>query len=70
MNKKTYERCTTDTNKNKYHSKKPVGRAPRYDWDHVTPTTFGEHNLLVKRLNLEDLVEKIDWTPFFHFLGI
>ena len=44
-------------------------RAPRYDWDHVTPTTFGEHNLLVKRLNLEDLVEKIDWTPFFHFLG-
>ena len=44
-------------------------RAPRYDWDHVTPTTFGEHNLLVKRLNLEDLVEKIDWTPFFHFWG-
>lgn len=44
-------------------------RAPRYDWGHVTPTTFGEHNLLVKRLNLEDLVEKIDWTPFFHFWG-
>ena len=44
-------------------------RAPRYDWDHVTPTTFGEHNLLVKRLNLEDLVEKIDWKPFFHFWG-
>lgn len=44
-------------------------RAPRYDWDHVTPTTFGEHNLLVKRLNREDLVEKIDWTPFFHFWG-
>ena len=44
-------------------------RAPRYDWDHVEPTTFGEHNLLVKRLNLENLVEKIDWTPFFHFWG-
>ena len=44
-------------------------RAPRYDWDHVEPTTFGEHNLLVKRLNLEDLVERIDWTPFFHFWG-
>lgn len=44
-------------------------RAPRYDWDHREPTTFGEHNLLVKRLNLEDLVEKIDWTPFFHFWG-
>ena len=44
-------------------------RAPRYDWDHVAPTPFGEHNLLVKRLNLEDLVEKIDWTPFFHFWG-
>ena len=44
-------------------------RAPRYDWEHVEPTTFGEHNLLVKRLNLEDLVERIDWTPFFHFWG-
>ena len=44
-------------------------RAPRYDWNHVEPTTFGEHNLLVKRLNLEDLVERIDWTPFFHFWG-
>ena len=44
-------------------------RAPRYDWDHMEPTTFGEHNLLVKRLNLEDLVERIDWTPFFHFWG-
>lgn len=44
-------------------------RAPQYDWDHVDSTTFGEHNLLVKRLNLEDLVEKIDWTPFFHFWG-
>ncbi len=44
-------------------------RAPRYDWNHVESTTFGEHNLLVKRLNLEDLVERIDWTPFFHFWG-
>ena len=44
-------------------------RAPRFDWDHVEPTTFGEHNLLVKHLNIEDLVEKIDWTPFFHFWG-
>ena len=44
-------------------------RAPLYDWDHVESTTFGEHNLLVKRLNLEDLVERIDWTPFFHFWG-
>ena len=44
-------------------------RAPQYDWNHVEPTTFGEHNLLVKRLNLEDLVERIDWTPFFHFWG-
>lgn len=35
----------------------------------MEPTTFGEHNLLVKRLNLEDLVERIDWTPFFHFWG-
>ena len=44
-------------------------RAPLYDWYHVESTTFGEHNLLVKRLNLEDLVERIDWTPFFHFWG-
>ncbi|WP_415987119.1 methionine synthase [Butyricimonas virosa] len=44
-------------------------RAPLYVCDHVESTTFGEHNLLVKRLNLEDLVERIDWTPFFHFWG-
>lgn len=57
------------------HPKKQISleearqRAPQYDWDHVDATTFGEHNLLVKHLNLEDLVEKIDWTPFFHFWG-
>jgi len=57
------------------HPKKQISleearqRAPQYDWDHVDATTFGEHNLLVKHLNLENLVEKIDWTPFFHFWG-
>ena len=44
-------------------------RAPRFNWNNVQPTTFGEHNLLVKHLNIEDLVERIDWTPFFHFWG-
>lgn len=44
-------------------------RAPRLDWEHLQPTEFGEHNLLVKHLNLEDLVGRIDWTPFFHFWG-
>ena len=30
---------------------------------------FGEHNLLGKNINLQDLMDKIDWTPFFHFWG-
>ena len=33
------------------------------------PASFGEHNLLGKNMDLQDLIAKIDWTPFFHFWG-
>lgn len=33
------------------------------------PENFGEHNLTVKHLDLGELAERIDWTPFFHFWG-
>lgn len=34
-----------------------------------TPAPFGEHNLTVKHLDLRELTDRIDWTPFFHFWG-
>lgn len=33
------------------------------------PPTFGEHNLTAKHLDLRELADYIDWTPFFHFWG-
>lgn len=33
------------------------------------PPSFGEHHLLGLNLDLQDLADKIDWTPFFHFWG-
>lgn len=33
------------------------------------PHAFGEHNLTVKNLDLSELINRIDWTPFFHFWG-
>lgn len=33
------------------------------------PSSFGEHNVVGKNIDIQDLVEKIDWTPFFHFWG-
>lgn len=30
---------------------------------------FGEHNLTAKRIDLQELAQRIDWTPFFHFWG-
>lgn len=33
------------------------------------PASFGEHNVTGKQMDLQDLIGKIDWTPFFHFWG-
>lgn len=33
------------------------------------PASFGEHNVTGKHMDLQDLIGKIDWTPFFHFWG-
>ena len=33
------------------------------------PSSFGEHNLLGRNMDLQDLAARIDWTPFFHFWG-
>ena len=33
------------------------------------PATFGKDNLFVRQVNLQQLADKIDWTPFFHFWG-
>lgn len=35
----------------------------------LQPETFGEHNLTGKKIDIQKLVSKIDWTPFFHFWG-
>ena len=46
-------------------SRKPVFTPESYR----QPENFGEHNLTVKHLDLGELAERIDWTPFFHFWG-
>lgn len=35
----------------------------------VQPEGFGEENLTVKGLDLNEIIGKIEWTPFFHFWG-
>lgn len=35
----------------------------------VQPEGFGEENLLVRGLDLNEIIGKIEWTPFFHFWG-
>lgn len=60
-----------------YNARNPIisykeaqARAPRFTPDsYVLPDPFGEHNLTVKNLDLRELVNRIDWTPFFHFWG-
>ena len=44
-------------------------RAPRFTWEWLPGCTFGEHNLTVNHLNVEEVTGYIDWTPFFHFWG-
>lgn len=33
------------------------------------PAGFGEHHLFARHLDLRELIDRIDWTPFFHFWG-
>lgn len=33
------------------------------------PASFGEHNVMGRNMDLQDLADRIDWTPFFHFWG-
>ncbi len=33
------------------------------------PEGFGEHNLTARHLDVQDVIPRIDWTPFFHFWG-
>lgn len=44
--------------------------APAYAREtYQQPPTFGEHNVIGRHIDLQDLVNRIDWTPFFHFWG-
>lgn len=44
--------------------------APRFAPEsYLLPGTFGEHNLWAHHLDLRELADRIDWTPFFHFWG-
>lgn len=44
-------------------------KAPHFAPDSYPPAEFGEHNLLGKHMSVENFVDRIDWTPFFHFWG-
>lgn len=44
-------------------------KAPVFDWENINTGNFGEHNLTGKNVDLQDLANRIDWTPFFHFWG-
>ena len=44
-------------------------RAPHHTWAPEGQNNFGEHNLLARHLNIEEVANLIDWTPFFHFWG-
>lgn len=45
------------------------GKAPLFDRNSYPPPEFGEHHLTGKHINVENFVNRIDWTPFFHFWG-
>ncbi len=36
---------------------------------YLQPADYGEHNLVVKKADINELVTLIDWTPFFNFWG-
>lgn len=47
-----------------------IARRPRYTPEsYRLPSAFGEHDLTVRHLDLRELTDRIDWTPFFHFWG-
>lgn len=60
-----------------YHNKqdnlpaytKAQSQAPSFDWKNFDQENFGEHNLTGKNIDLRELANHIDWTPFFHFWG-
>lgn len=35
----------------------------------LQPADYGEHNLFVKNLDINKLLDKVDWTAFFNFWG-
>ncbi len=43
-------------------------KAPVFDWQNrQQDALFGQHDLVQKQINLQELTDRIDWTPFFHF---
>ncbi|MDR1758683.1 MAG: methionine synthase [Bacteroidales bacterium] len=45
-------------------------KAPQFSPEsYLQPEDFGEHNLSVKNLNINDLLPIINWSPFFAFWG-
>ena len=60
-----YNRQTTLLPLNEIREKAPKFPLASYQ----QPKEFGEHNLIGKHIDLQKLVGKIDWTPFFHFWG-
>lgn len=45
-------------------------KAPIFDREsYRQPEAFGEHNVVGRNMDLQDLIDKINWTPFFHFWG-
>lgn len=43
--------------------------APHYLIESFSLPGFGEHNLTGKHVDIGNIANKIDWTPFFHFWG-
>ena len=47
-----------------------IAQAPVYSPEsYRQPEAFGEHNLSGRNIDIRDLANRIDWTPFFHFWG-
>lgn len=44
-------------------------KAPEFDWKNSNTGNFGGHNLTGTNIDLRELANRIDWTPFFHFWG-
>lgn len=44
-------------------------KSPVFNWKNFDAGNFGEHNLTGKNIDIRELADRIDWTPFFHFWG-